>query len=253
MLLKGTGRRVPPASEVLRGRWRVLLSVTLIAATLVLLLVAWLNGTGRVSASLMLADVRAVGDLPMSAGLLSDIGVLIWWSSACVCMFTALVVFTRRGRDCRVEAVTVAATLASAAPTSTKGLARYLVASGGLTGVLALDDALMMHERLLPALLGIEQHTVYLFYVISLLLWMVAFRRRIHAFLPGWLLVGLSCFALSVGLDLLPEGGHAESLPPMLEDGLKWIGIVLWSGRLWGECLQSLTVEPDSVESSVPT
>lgn len=193
---------------------RRLLPTALVAALGVLGVVTALLLAGKGSAALLLGDVRGLVALPVWAGWLSDIGILIWISSASVCLFVGLTLGIRNAGG------------------------RFFLATAALTGWLAVDDSLMLHERVLPRLLGVGQGAIYAVYATVVLCWLIAYRRRHAGTLPVWLVLSFACFAASVLLDVLPpERRPPARWHPLIEDGFKWIGIVLWSARLWCVCL----------------
>jgi hypothetical protein len=136
-------------------------------------------------------------------GAVSAAGVLLWAASAAVCAFTALVL----------------------ACSGRVGRAGLPLAAGTLTGLLAVDDLWMVHERLLPAQ-GVPEQAVLAFIVGCGALYLLAFRRRLLSFRWPMLAVACGAFAVSIGADAL------SSLPPSLhvltEDGSKFVGIVAW-------------------------
>jgi hypothetical protein len=93
-------------------------------------------------------------------------------------------------------------------------------AIAGLLLCLGLDDALLLHEEVLPAA-GVPQALVFAIY----LGWAVAIARRVaarpEAHDVGLLAVACASFAISMGIDV---AAHA---PVALEDGPKLFGIAL--------------------------
>jgi len=200
--------------------------LVLVCSASVLLMAMILDRAGWLSAPLMFGDTRAAAIMPLSAGSLSDAGILIWWSAAVVSLFAALVCRRRAGLSF-----------------TTGPDVRYHVATGVLTAVLALDDLFLLHERVWPKLFLVEQNLVYALYVTVILFWLLTYRRRLLAYLPGWLLVALGCFGASVLIDAFPFSWPvSDELSAVLEDGFKWIGISLWSARLWGESLAAVAL-----------
>ena len=66
-------------------------------------------------------------------GIVSNLGVLVWWLAAAISGFTAIVLFARDGfsEDCR-----------------------FLASAALFTAILTLDDFLILHENVLPSLGG---------------------------------------------------------------------------------------------------
>ena len=152
-------------------------------------------------------DIASIAGLHPTSGILSSLGVLTWCITASICFFAALFLHKMR---------------------------RYpeyslLFNTGLLTSYLTLDDAFLIHERLAPDILRIDEKVVYaillvfiLFYLKSF--WLTILRTRYSLFIASLILLGSSLI-----LDVLPWpeellGGWQY----LLEDGLKWLGIVSW-------------------------
>lgn len=144
-------------------------------------------------------------------GVLSNLGLILWTASAVVLFFSAYVV---RG--------------ISAVAEQRASLLRF----GLLSSMLLLDDLFLLHEQVVPQNLGVSQKLTYLLYgsVFSILVW-----RSRNVLLSGnsrMLVAAFMCFALSVGLDLLPN--LLPTYHYALEDTPKFIGIALWTTFFWG-------------------
>ncbi len=179
---------------------------TVIPAALVLLLVALGAKWARTGLGPLTRDVAATADLHPLFGILSNLGILLWTASACICLFSARVL--AHGRvDHR----------------------RFLVASGLLSAYLMIDDWFMFHEFLAPRYLGIKESQVFIVLGLAVLAYLWLFRRMLLA--AHYVVLGLSiaCLGASVGFDVLQRqlrmSGEVRHL---LEDGAKWFGIALW-------------------------
>lgn len=84
-----------------------------------------------------------------------------------------------------------------------RALARGLAAWSALAAILLLDDRFLLHELVLPAIVGIPELATYGFYL-AIALAALAVCWRPFARLPefGLLLVALAVLSLSVALDL---------------------------------------------------
>jgi len=160
-------------------------------------------------------DPTVVGQVPSYAGFVSQVGIFFWAASATVGLFGALVLSRREPPH---------------------PLARFLLASGLLNLVLGVDDAFLLHETVLPRL-GIPQNLVLGGYVLLVLGYLIAFRRRILETDYLLMAVALGCFAVSVGLDVRPLPGID---PYFIEDGMKLTGIVLWTTYFLRVALRAL-------------
>lgn len=170
------------------------------------LALAWLWFQERLDLAVLMRDPAATRDLPLHTGLISNVGVLVWFAGAVICLFTAHVL--RR----------------TALP-----LSAYLFASGVLTLVLALDDFLMIHEFLSWAL-AIPEYTIVGTYAVLTSCWLIAFKRIISQTDHLLLLLALTFFALSLVPDTAAVRALGEErLMRLLEDGGKLLGIVTWT------------------------
>lgn len=153
-------------------------------------------------------DTAQVAMVPVYTGVLSNLGVLAWTVGAW------------------------AALLAAAALTGRSAERRFLFASGLVTVVLLLDDFFMLHEIVFPRYVGIPEYVVYGLYAM-MLAWLLIAHRRVILERTPYLLLAVATAAL--GLMLLAD--VLESVSPLpghylVEDGLKFFGIVNWSAYL---------------------
>jgi hypothetical protein len=156
-------------------------------------------------------DITVVAGLHPLAGLLSNLGILVWCSGSAIALFTAINYRSGPGRTA----------------------VRYLLSGGLLSTYLLLDDLFMVHEMVAgSSSLGLPEDAVYLVLGIAVLLHLVLFRQFLLAIGPLSLLFALGLLGCSVLTDMLQERllwmGSWRSL---LEDGFKWLGIVAWSGH----------------------
>jgi len=213
-------RRGRRASLVARGElrrtpWLVWVGLGLLLLTLA---GAWAVTTrSAVSLDDLLRDPSATARLPWYTGAFSIVGVMVWTACAAICLFGYL------------------ATRGAAARGAQRRRGRFLLLAGGLTALLALDDALVLHEELVPRLLHLHPFVLFGIYAGAVLLLVVRFRRVLAR--SNWLLLGmaLACFAVSLAADLLdPRLSHAigGDRQTLLEDAAKLCGVVLWTGYL---------------------
>ena len=127
------------------------------------------------------AEVRdPQGGVMFYRGALSNIGILLWWTSASVCAFAAFL-FRFKQPSWSLGGV-------------------FLVYMTVFTGLLALDDLFMFHEEVLPVRLGISELALYAVYGV-LAAGLVGFIRLLLE--TDFLLLGLAFgfFAFSVLTD----------------------------------------------------
>jgi hypothetical protein len=148
-------------------------------------------------------DPDAVAGVPFYVGALSLAGLIAWGAGAAAAGLAAAVLWTTPPRR---EVLSLA----------------FL---STFTLYLAADDALQLHELVLPSDLGIPQDAVYAFYLFVAGSYLVLARSVILR--TSWWLLGLAllAFAVSVGMDLVQE---AQGLPILLEDSAKLLGILTW-------------------------
>lgn len=137
-------------------------------------------------------------------GFASNIGVVLW----CVAGTAQL-----------VAAVAVARAAALR-------LAVFSACFGLFSFVLMADDFFVVHERILPALFGIDERLVFAVYAVAFVVGVIAFRREILR--TGWPLIAIMALALSIFGDWV--AGVPLSLEAMrgIEDGSKFVGIAFW-------------------------
>ncbi|MCP4072818.1 MAG: hypothetical protein GY742_13940 [Hyphomicrobiales bacterium] len=138
-------------------------------------------------------------------GFVSTLGVMLWVTTSAICIFSALLLLAMKISDT---------------------LLKFSLSAGILTGWLALDDAFLLHETVLPSF-GITQNAVLAVYVILALSYLITSWRVILAS-DFWLLfVGGGALVVSLAVDTI-----FHSLNPMLvllEDSAKFFGIFCWA------------------------
>lgn len=155
-------------------------------------------------------DIAAIAEIHPLTGVLSNIGILMWSWAAAISLFAGLILFR--------------STKASTGP--------FLLSSGCLTLVLLFDDLFMFHEELAKRYLGLNEKVVYFGYVMIVLLYFLFYWRHLFSSRHVVLLItAFICFGGSIGTDVFlePRLGAWPSYY-LLEDGLKFIGIVSWLG-----------------------
>ena len=138
-------------------------------------------------------------------GFVSNVGVMAWVATAAVCLFGAAIM-SLHGRE--------------------KPLIWFALSAGLLTGWLSLDDALMLHELVLPSF-GVPQNLVLASYVALGLLYAVSSWRIILTSDYVILFVGGAALVLSIAVDTV----FHSLLPSLvsLEDSAKFFGICCWA------------------------
>lgn len=153
-------------------------------------------------------DVASIGQLHPLAGILSSLGILLWWTSASLWLFLAAV--HRKARSNQAF--------------------RFAVASGLLSAYLTFDDLFQFHEALAPRYLGVPEPLAYAALVAVVAAYLFIFRRRLLRSDGAILALAIALLASAMASDLIlwrspwPLGQWAR----LIEDGLKWSGIVGW-------------------------
>ncbi len=138
-------------------------------------------------------------------GFVSNLGIMIWSSTAAVCLFSAAL-FALLKAD--------------------RALTWFALSSGILTGWLALDDTFLVHETVMPSL-GVPQNAVIAAYAALALLYIASSWRVILASDFWILLIGGLALVVSIVVDTA-----FHSLNPSLvyiEDSAKFFGIFCWA------------------------
>jgi len=182
----------------------------LIPASLILLAVIFVAAVFEVRPGTMTRDIAALAGVHPLAGVLSNLGMLLWCAATTVCFFGAWIL---RARGSHKDA-------------------RFLAWSGVLTGYLLLDDLFLLHELLLPDYVGLPEKAVYLAIFIGTGAYAFAFWRDIRQTPYLLLLLAVGFLSVSVSADVILGRFIAEPeyWGPLLEDGPKWIGIAYWCG-----------------------
>lgn len=149
--------------------------------------------------------VEQFDDVAPYTGVLAHLTWMLWAAAGAISLFTAVVraQIDATGRD-----------------------VRFLIAAGGLTAVLLLDDVVMLHDRALPRV-GVPEEALYAGYAGAFVVILLRFPTQV---LRGDVLIALAsgaAWALSLVADFLQE--HAGIHAHAFEDGAKMIGAALWA------------------------
>lgn len=141
---------------------------------------------------------------PTWFGSISMLGILVWTATAAICLVGAAVL---------------------ALFDAPKNRTAFCISAGTLTLILALDDAYMLHEAVLPDL-GIPQNAVLGGLAVLAAAHLIGFRSTILRHSVWVLVIALAAFSESVLVDLFL---HSPSpLKSFVEDGSKFLGIAAW-------------------------
>lgn len=188
---------VAPAAPVGRIPRRVLVASALLASWIAVLSLLHLGGH---NAAPLLRDPATMAGLPVWHGAMSTLGCMAWAvvAALCLCVHVA-----REDPGLRTWALLAA-----------------------LAAALGVDDALMLHEEVLPSI-GVAQEFTFLAYGVVAALIARDIIARPGRFDAPLLLVACGALGLSIGLDVLVEDGAV-----IYEDGPKAFGVavlVVWA------------------------
>jgi hypothetical protein len=169
----------------------------------------------------LVADPAEIAHKPPYMGLFSQIGILIWSGTFCICWFTASLL----GKD--------------KTGVNSVSWAEFFWSSGGLSLLVLLDDWLQIHEYI-PVLLGLAsdpagvprflqnaiEFVVYILYAVIFAAYVWRYRSRIMQGNLVPVIITIVFMGLSVLIDIFPHD-HLRS-HDLLEEGSKLIGTVSW-------------------------
>jgi len=151
-------------------------------------------------------------------GAQSTLGVLVWCAAAGICFFSCVVLHARRGD---------------------KDVRSFLLWSGVIATVLALDDMFLVHEDLARRYLLLSEEVVFLAYGAVLDWYLIRFRRNILGSEYPLLLLAFVLLGSSMVVDFL-QASWPGSGRIFFEGGTKLLGIVTWSAYLIRICFQTV-------------
>ncbi len=162
-----------------------------------------------------LRDPLAIANLHPFTGIISNIGILFWCATAAITFFTSYLLLK----------------------SSRNTMSAFLFFSGLLTSMLLADDLFMLHERIFPWYLHTPESAVYVMYILLTLGYLFKFAKTILQTEYVALFIALSFFAGSVLCDVFVLGSDLEYI---VEDGLKFAGIITWFIYFLRTCITSL-------------
>lgn len=155
---------------------------------------------------LVIRDLAQTCRQPLAVGLLSNLGYLLWTASASLCLFVVLAGLVSGGR---------------------RRLRELLLCGGVFSLLLCLDDMFLLHDKYIGA------DFLYVTYAIFALLILSRFRDLVLSLGGPTFLAAVALLGGSIILDkiqfVLP---WSYAQVQLLEEGLKFIGIVCWL-RFW--------------------
>lgn len=202
--LSATVQALLSAPRQLLSLWPAITAALTLASLAVLGMLA-ISAVASVPVSVLTRDPNAVAEIPAYVGLLSITGGMAWFAVACICLFAAAAAFTAKPRQ---------------------DVAILLAGAGLITAMLALDDMLMIHETVFPAITGLSESVLLAFYGLCVGWFLLLFHRHILNTDYILLLIAMLFFGASLVIDVLYP---LEDIATFAEDSLKFAGIIFWS------------------------
>ena len=157
----------------------------------------------------LVQDIATTAKVHPMVGILNNLGIILWTSSAAVCFFSALTL--RRNLSGRFHA--------------------FFLSSGLLSAYLLLDDMFLFHEFIAPINMGIDQNVIFLVLLVAVFAYLTAFYNLILKTNYVYLLISGAFLAGSLFVDVFLYESLQEKIglwEHFIEDSFKWLGIVFW-------------------------
>lgn len=184
------------------------LLLVLFFASIMLIAILIVNIVYHVPFAKMTSDTASIGGIHPLSGVLSNLGIVVWCVAASCCALAAAVLRSR----------------------GPKNLYTFLLYSSLLSAFLMFDDLFQFHEDL-SGDIGLNQKVVYVLYGLSIVSYLIYFRRILLKTNVIPFLIALACLFSSIVVDTVVYKLFGDQLGDWLdfiEDGVKWIGIVFW-------------------------
>jgi hypothetical protein len=212
------------SSQNLKSQFRFLLVALIISLSFFagLLLLGSLNG---LSPYFLVSDLGEITSSSPLAGSIANLSASFFAIAGAICMTFASL--------CRLDAKI------------SRQWFQFFLLSGLLSFILFLDDLLQIHESigsaiaflnpsgyntnniLLYALEKAKREVVTVTYAIFIVAYLVKFRMHFRRTKVIFLYVALSCFALSVIMDVIPDNAFSGKF--IFEEFPKFFGTIIWA------------------------
>lgn len=187
----------------------------------------------NISTGLLVDDPAAIMDYPVYVGMLSMVGILIWFATAAICLFSASILNPQTRQS--------------------KYWQHFIAVSGLISLGLAIDDLWMIHENY-DVWLGLDrislplgrmspgeffESLIFGLYGAIVAAYLYYFRKIFKRTQMFALLAAIACFAFSVVIDITGEifAIRHHHIP---EEIFKMLGIVGWMFYFSLTCRQAL-------------
>lgn len=165
--------------------------------------------------STLTRDPADITGMPFYMGILSTLGVMLWSATTGICGVGWLLLEPSHQQR------------------------RFLGASALLSLLLALDDAVLLHERVFPKHLHIPENLVLAGYLGLGMAYLFYFLPRMLSTDYGLFIFAVGFMALSIVFDVIMP---FHELATFTEDSLKFIGIVFWLSY-FGRTVQTILAQ----------
>jgi len=149
---------------------------------------------------LILRDINQTYNIPLGVGIISTIGIILWFSTGAILFF---ILFTNLIKNYRNK--------------------NYILFGAILTFILGIDDLFLIHDRY------IKEEYLYLFYIIFSGIYLIRFFQISKLYYFPSLIFSLSALGSSLIIDQFQSYSPFGYLnTQIIEEGLKFIGITFW-------------------------
>lgn len=179
-----------------------------------------------VSLEALFLDPAYLTGSPWYTGAMSNLGILVWTAGAGFAVAGAWVA----RRVGRVSAF------------------RFLAVGALATTILVLDDVFALHAGPLQQALGGSKNVAQMLVVLPVVAWACLFSADIRRTRSGLLVAAVASLAGSVLVDVVAGLGGDGRL--LVEDGLKFLGILAWSQYF---AITSRDIAASAISSAVRT
>lgn len=139
------------------------------------------------------------------SGTLSNLGAVMWLMCGAILIFSSVALSLQR---------------------SIRNMA-FLGTAGAINLMLGIDDMLLLHDEVIPVILGVPEKAVLLFYMIIVGTFLVVFLKEILESRYIAFAIAIALFIIALGEDLFRFAGY-DNFHYLIEDGLRIIGLGSW-------------------------
>ena len=174
--------------------------VSIFPSIFVYCLIIWLSNMHGIGPILVIRDLAQTCGFPIGVGMISNIGILLWASSAAISLFVSI--------SKLVE----------------KEISKVLLMGGIFSTILCVDDFFLLHDRYLgPDFLNITYLSMTILMLIKF--WKPFYKIGILPIIISLFFLGLSVFFDSIVQQLLLNN---YKLIQLYEECFKFLGIACW-------------------------